>query len=58
MAESGIVPQPVPAYTPEANGRAERLNRILVEKSACTFDPIQVACVIVAVRYESTFVCS
>jgi hypothetical protein len=32
MAEKGIVPQPVPAYTPESNGRAERLNRTLVEK--------------------------
>jgi hypothetical protein len=32
MAENGIVPQPVPAYTPEANGRAERLNRTLIER--------------------------
>jgi hypothetical protein len=32
MAENGIVPQPVPPYTPEANGRAERLNRTLIEK--------------------------
>jgi hypothetical protein len=32
MAENGIVPQPVPSYTPEANGRAERLNRTLIEK--------------------------
>jgi hypothetical protein len=33
MMEEGIVPQPVPAYTPEANGRAERLNRTLVERT-------------------------
>jgi hypothetical protein len=32
MVENGIVPQPVPAYTPEANGRAERLNRTLIER--------------------------
>jgi transposase InsO family protein len=33
MMQEGIVPQPVPAYTPEANGRAERLNRTLLERT-------------------------
>jgi hypothetical protein len=31
MLRKGIIPQPVPAYTPEANGRAERLSRTLFE---------------------------
>jgi hypothetical protein len=33
MMQEGIVPQPVPAYTPEANGRAERLNSTLIERT-------------------------
>lgn len=32
MADEGIVPQPTPAGTPQANGRAERLNRTLIER--------------------------
>jgi transposase InsO family protein len=32
MMEQGIIAQPVPAYTPEANGRAERLNKTLIER--------------------------
>jgi transposase InsO family protein len=32
MVEQGIIPQPVAAGTPEANGRAESLNKTIVER--------------------------
>jgi IS30 family transposase len=33
MMQEGNVPQPAPAYTAEANGRAKRLNRTLLERN-------------------------
>jgi transposase InsO family protein len=32
MAEQGIIPQPMTAGTPEANGRAESLNKTIIER--------------------------